>query len=185
MKTHSKGKGPPEAINYNKANFAEFAYSYWLYFIESHQKGAEVYIAERRDNMIQIAIAEDSIEEQQRLLTNLKRYVDENKMMFQFSVYDNALTFLEERKAFDIVFMDIIMPHITGMEAAMRLRQYDERVVLIFVTTTAQFAAKGYEVDALDYILKPVSYERLTMKLRKAIEVVESDEGSVVIINDA
>lgn len=135
--------------------------------------------------MIEVAIVEDSQEEQQRLLQHLKRYAEDCKKAFQFSVYSDALSFLEEGKTFDIVFMDIMMPHITGMEAAMKLREYDKRAVLIFVTTMAQFAIKGYEVDALDYIVKPVSFERLTMKLRKAVEIIEANEGGKIIINHA
>lgn len=73
----------------------------------------------------------------------------------------------------------------TGMEAAARMRAYDSKTVLIFVTTMVQFAIKSYEVDALDYIVKPVSYARLTMKLQKAIRVIESNSGGTVIIRCA
>ena len=135
--------------------------------------------------MFKIAIVEDSKEEQNRLLKNLERYGVENQQNFVFSLFEDGLAFLKDCEAFDIVFMDIMLPGITGMEAAQRLREYDKRMVIIFVTTIAQFAVKGYEVEALDYIIKPVGYERLTMKLQKAIKIIEANKGNELTINDA
>lgn len=134
--------------------------------------------------MIEIAIVEDDRDEQQRLLRNLNRFAMENQQPFHFSLYENALDFLDERKSFDIVFMDIMLPNFNGMEAAVELRKHNSRTVLIFVTTMVQFAIRSYEVDALDYIVKPVTYERLTMKLKKAIKVIESSAGGTIVIND-
>lgn len=134
--------------------------------------------------MIEIAIVEDDSQEQQRLLRYLKRYAEEHQQSFLFSVFNNALDFLESKKSFDIAFLDIMMPVMTGMEAAEKLRSYNQHTVIIFVTTMVQFAIKSYEVDALDYIVKPVSYKRLTMKLHKAIQVFESSEGGTIMVED-
>ena len=135
--------------------------------------------------MIEIAIVEDDRDEQQRLLRNLNQFAQENQQPFHFTLYENALDFLDERKPFDIVFMDIMLPNFNGMEAAVQLRKHNSQTVLIFVTTMVQFAIRSYEVDALDYIVKPVTYERLTMKLKKAIKVIESSAGGTIVINDA
>ena len=81
--------------------------------------------------------------------------------------------------------MDIMLPNLTGMEAAARMRKHNNTTVLIFVTSMVQFAIKSYEVDALDYIVKPVTYERLTMKLQKAIKVFEANSGGTVVISNA
>lgn len=135
--------------------------------------------------MIEIAIVEDDPQERQRLLNNLKQYAAENGQSFSFSLYASAFDFLDEKKAFDIAFLDIMMPGITGMEAAVELRRRNSQTVILFVTTMVQFAIKSYEVDALDYIVKPVTYERLTMKLHKAIKVVKANEGGAVVIRAA
>ncbi len=135
--------------------------------------------------LIDIAIVEDDLVEQQRLLQHLRRYQEEHQLVFRFSLYTSALDFLEEKTAFDIVFMDIMLPNMTGMEAAARLRAFNSSTVLIFVTMSEQYALKSYEVDALDYIIKPVTYQRLTMKLQKAIKVDEAASGGSIIINDA
>ena len=68
-------------------------------------------------------------------------------------------------KGFDIVLMDIDMPGMNGMETARALRKVDAAVILIFVTNMAQFAISGYEVDATDFILKPVNKYSFAIKI--------------------
>ena len=51
------------------------------------------------------------------------------------------------------------MPNMNGLEASKKLREIDKIVCLIFITTLAQYAVKGYEVNALDFIVKPFQYE--------------------------
>ena len=62
------------------------------------------------------------------------------------------------------------MPLLDGMSAAQKIREQDATVVMIFITRMAKYAIKGYEVDALDFILKPITYAQLSMKLPRAIE---------------
>ena len=69
---------------------------------------------------------------------------------------------------FDIIFMDVEMPRLDGFGAAEAIRAVDADVVLVFVTNMAQYAIRGYEVDALDYVLKPVNYYQFCTKLSRA-----------------
>ena len=77
------------------------------------------------------------------------------------------------RPGFDIIFLDIEMPRLGGMPTAERIRQLDPEVVLIFVTNMAQYAIRGYEVDALDFVLKPVSYYQFSTKLERALQRIQ------------
>ena len=81
------------------------------------------------------------------------------------------------------------MPVMNGLEAAKRLRDKDENAVIIFVTSLAQYALKGYEVNALDFMVKPVSYpaflftmkraEKAASAIRRADLVIEKRDGLV------
>ncbi len=144
--------------------------------------------------MRNVAIVEDEREASDLLRQYLERYAEESggRERFNVTVYDNAVNFLTYYKGnFDIVFMDIEMPDLNGMEAAAKLRELDKSVILIFVTNMAQYAVKGYEVSALDFVVKPVSYTNFALKLTRAIDqlslngekkiYVSGDDGLCVI----
>ena len=69
------------------------------------------------------------------------------------------------------------MPELGGMDAAERIRTVDPDVVLVFVTNMAQYAIRGYEVDALDFVLKPVNYYQFSTKLARALQRVQRRKG--------
>lgn len=123
--------------------------------------------------MIRVAVVEDEKEAADLLESQLARYEKESGGGSLFSVtrFDNAITFLTNyRPVYDIVFMDIEMPDLDGLAASQKLREIDRSVILIFITNLAQFAVRGYEVDALDFVVKPVTYYVLALKLKRAIE---------------
>jgi len=119
---------------------------------------------------VHIAIIEDEDAPRDALLAYLKRFEGENDVTFSVDTFRSPIMLLENYKPkYDIIFMDIQMPDMNGMEAARRLRTVDQQVILIFVTNLTQYAIAGYEVSAMDYILKPVQYYSFAMKLTKAI----------------
>lgn len=121
--------------------------------------------------MLEIAIVEDEECEAQRLGSYLDRYSEEMGIELHHSWIGSAAAFLESyQRQYDLVFMDIRMPGIDGMAAAEKLREMDSTVVLIFITSLAQYAVQGYAVEALDYILKPVSYGGFFLKMQRAAE---------------
>lgn len=132
--------------------------------------------------MYNICIVEDQIDTAQKLRAHVERYALEHEETFEVTIQTDAITFLQQyRTGYDIVFMDIELPNMNGMEAAFRLRELDQAVVLIFVTNMAQFASQGYKVDALDYIVKPVQYVDLAHDLDRAIRQRQSKAQSILI----
>lgn len=130
---------------------------------------------------MRIAIVEDDKTAEQQLEKCLKQYEAEYGIRFSIVWYPNGFDFLEGwHQDADIVFMDIDMPGMNGMETAHRMREADADVVLIFVTNLAQYAIEGYSVDALDYVLKPVEYFALKLKIKKALRMVETCEEKVI-----
>lgn len=131
--------------------------------------------------MIRIAIVEDEPDFQQQLQNYLIRYGTEKKCRFRISTFCDAVSFLADyRRDYDLVFMDIKMPGIHGMEAAWQLRRLDQQVALIFVTTLVQYAIAGYEVGALYYLLKPLHYHEFVLKLTSALKRISRSD--VIII---
>ncbi len=120
--------------------------------------------------VIHVAIVEDEEIHQQALREHLLRYAGENDVTFDIRMFANPILLLENyRPVYDLIFLDIQMPDLNGMETARKLRAVDQNVLLIFVTSLAQYAIEGYEVAAVDYILKPVQYFSFAMRLTKAI----------------
>lgn len=120
---------------------------------------------------MRIAIVEDENKAAELLISYIKRYEEEKGMSFEVIRFTNGLSFISDYKAdIDIIFMDIEMPHLDGMTTAQKLRELDEQVCLIFVTNMAQYAIKGYEVDAMDFVVKPVRYFNFSLKLDRAVK---------------
>lgn len=134
--------------------------------------------------MINVAIVEDDIEAQKKLKAFLQRYQEFQDAEFRVTCFSNGLDFLDEYKpTFDIIFMDILMPHMDGMETAKKLRRVDDKVSIIFITTMAQYAIRGYEVGAIDFIVKPVTYQNFAAKLKKALSKLPKDKEKKIWIN--
>lgn len=133
--------------------------------------------------MINVAIVEDTLKDAETLKDYTRRAVEMVNETCEITVFNNAVAFLDGyRGNFDIVFMDIELPDINGMDAAKKLRLLDESVVLIFVTNMAQFAVGGYAVDAMDFMVKPVSYENVCIKISRAIKKIESKREEKLVL---
>ena len=108
--------------------------------------------------MIRVAIVEDEAAVREQLAGYVQRCTRQYGTLFEVTMFTDGLEILEEyRPVYDIIFLDVEMPQLDGMETARRIRAMDSEVQLIFITNMAQYAIKGYAVGALDYVLKPAS----------------------------
>ncbi len=135
--------------------------------------------------MVAIAVVEDGDREAAELTHCLKKYEAEHNEKFSYARFCDATSFLEYRESVDIVFLDIMLPDITGIEAARMLRKFNDKTIIIFVTNMAQFAIQSYEVDAFDYILKPVTYDRITKKLNTALGIIRAKTDKMLVISQS
>ena len=130
--------------------------------------------------MLRIAIVEDEERFADELSHFCRRFAGEKREEIRTVVFHNAFDFLDQyHDGFDLVFMDIAMPMMDGMECARRLRKVDEGVMLIFVTSMAQYAIKGYEVGAFDFMVKPVAYPAASLKLERALRQLNKRQAAL------
>lgn len=133
--------------------------------------------------MIQIAVVEDEQEYIDTITEYLQRFEQEQNTKIQITVYRDGDGITEGYKAqFDIILMDIQMKFVDGMTAAEEIRRMDSEVIIIFITNMTQYAIRGYEVGALDYILKPVTYFAFSQKLKKAVTRLEKRKKISVLV---
>ena len=112
--------------------------------------------------MLKIAVVEDQQEVRDELCRFIRQYAAENSLQVEvLPVEDGAVIAEHYEPGYDIIFMDVEMPGLDGFGAAEKIRAVDADAVLVFVTNMAQYAIKGYEVDALDYVLLPVLHQAL------------------------
>ena len=120
--------------------------------------------------MTRIAIVEDEAAVREQLAGYVQRYTRQYGTQFEVTMFTDGVEILEDyRPVYDIIFLDVEMQHLDGMETARRIRELDSDVLLIFITNMAQYAIKGYAVGALDYVLKPVPYFAFSQQLQKAV----------------
>jgi len=135
--------------------------------------------------MYHIAIVEDEIIFATQLCGFLRQFEEENQMEFKVSVFHDGSEILKDYKnEYDAVFLDIEMPEINGMEAAEKIRDMDDDVVIMFITNMAQYAIQGYSVGALDFVMKPVNYYTFSMKLKRVLQRVQKkdkEQQSIVL----
>ena len=114
--------------------------------------------------MTRIAIVEDEAAVREQLAGYVTEFADGMEILEDY------------RPQFDIIFLDVEMKHLDGMETARRIRERDGGVLIVFITNMAQYAIRGYAVGALDYVLKPVPYFAFSQQLQKALGQLEKRE---------
>lgn len=121
--------------------------------------------------MVRVAIVEDEVTYSRQLIDYLTKYQKERQQELSVVAFGDGDEILESyRSQYDIILMDVKMRFLDGMSTAEEIRKKDSEVVIIFITSMAQYAIRGYAVDALDYVLKPVSYFAFSQRLERAIE---------------
>lgn len=133
--------------------------------------------------MIKIAIVDDDISYANQLKEYLHRYETDFSENFEITSYLDGDVIVEDyHSQFDIIFMDVEMRFMDGMSAAEEIRKMDKEVVIIFITNMPQYAIRGYAVEALDYILKPVTYFAFSQRLARAISRMKKREQKSLVI---
>ena len=131
-----------------------------------------------------IAICDDEQNQIEYITSIVTSWSNHKGHSCEIRTFASAEAFLfeyEEDKAYDILLLDVEMKNMNGIELAKRIRKDNNRAEIIFITSHFEFVGEGYEVDALHYLIKPISVEKLTQVLTKAAEKISVEPPSVVI----
>ena len=131
-----------------------------------------------------IAICDDEQNQIEYITSIVTSWSNHKGHSCEIRTFASAEAFLfeyEEDKAYDILLLDVEMKNINGIELAKRIRKDNNRAEIIFITSHFEFVGEGYEVDALHYLIKPISAKKLTQVLTKAAEKISVEPPSVVI----
>ncbi len=135
--------------------------------------------------MYRALIVEDDAEAAAALRSHLLRFGAEKGAGFSVETLGSALELLEGSHPADVIFLDIGLPGINGMEAAEIIRQSDEVTPIVFVTDLAQYAVRGYQVDALDFMVKPVAYEDFALRMGRVLRVMARNDSESITLSTA
>ena len=121
--------------------------------------------------MMNIAVIDDLVSERKMLRRLLEQYENEHQLQMQIEEFDGGREFLQSYipGSYDAIFLDIFLNSENGVDCALELRRRDMNVNLIFLTTSAEFGVKSYDVRAADYIVKPATAEKLERALHYCI----------------
>ena len=102
---------------------------------------------------------------------NLSKVLDEMGVEYKLLTFETGEDLLREYpENLDILFLDIQMGELTGMETARKVRKYDDKVEIIFITALWDYIQKGYEVRAFRYLIKPVKFKELQEQVKACVE---------------
>lgn len=135
--------------------------------------------------MIRIAIVEDEKNSSDLLVNYLEKYSNDKNIRFDVKTFFSRNQILNNyNNNFDVIFMDIELPDGNGLETIRKIREVDKNVIVVFVTNMAQYAVKGYEVRAFDFIVKPVTSYNFYIKLDNILNLFEQKKDDEIWISN-
>jgi len=137
--------------------------------------------------MLNIAICDDNLDDLSKMTTLMNDYLNlqRDKRTIKYTAFQNAfdlIAALEIGERYDLVFLDILMPFMTGMDAAKEIREFNQDIKIIFLTSSSEFAVESYSVSAYYYAIKPIWREKLYILLDNVISEIEINIQKSILI---
>lgn len=138
--------------------------------------------------MLRIAICDDETDARDALRIQLEQVLIEEteEIVYEFSSGVNAASWLEKHPSeIDLLFLDVEMNGLSGMETAEKIRTFNNDLIIVFVTGYSDYVFDGYRVGALDYLMKPVSVQRLMDLFHRVRAKLTREESQTFTIKNA
>lgn len=134
--------------------------------------------------MINIGICDDEIHYRSNIRDMLKEILSSNPIDYNIYEFSSGEELLNNYpKNLDILIMDIQMKMINGMDTARKIREFDQDLEIIFMTSFAEFMQEGYEVKAYRYILKPINEKKISKNILPCIDEIMKKRNNYLTIN--
>lgn len=131
--------------------------------------------------MIRVGICDDERGIRCYLGDVLEDYFMRKGLLFEVKKYATGIELLESGDQLDILFLDISMPGLDGIETGRRLREKDRELKIIYITAHEHYALEAFQVRAFQYIVKPIDQDNLYEILDRALEQINTDSSRAVL----
>lgn len=134
--------------------------------------------------MIRMALCDDTYDDLLQIKKMVDEYVESRKLSVDVSLFnhpDELLT-LVETKSFHVYLLDIVMPMVNGIQTARELRWNDKNAQVVFITSEKSYALEAFDVNAVNYILKPVDKTKLFDTLDRILKDIKIEEVEPITI---
>lgn len=129
--------------------------------------------------MIIVAICEDERYILEELRKKVEKYINRKSLDASIKTFTSGEELLKAKKKFDIILLDLMLPGIDGLEVA---RQISCRSRIIFVTSYREYAVEAFDANAVHYLVKPVTEERLFLALDRAVNQTEQMDNQALTL---
>ena len=132
---------------------------------------------------MRIAVCDDDQQILFSVLSQLVSYQEQRQTKLSCQCFENAMDLLAslEHENYDLLFLDVLMPGLNGIQAAREIRQRNENIKIVFLTSSPEYAVESYSVQATNYLLKPATEERLFPILDQLADWLRKPEEALTI----
>lgn len=132
---------------------------------------------------MKIAVVEDNQTQREKLISVIKEYAHSKNFLVSIDSFEDGIQLVDTyQPKYDIVYLDIEMDIMDGMTAAKKIRQLDNKVLIVFVTNYVQFAIEGYSVNATDFLLKPINSFSFSSHFDKIYKLLSKQGNSSITV---
>lgn len=135
--------------------------------------------------LVQIAVCDDEFHMCEMLRQQVSAFCAAHGVTAQIHAYTDPLALSCETIHFDLVYLDIQMPHMDGMTLARQIRGKNPDCILVFITVLEEYSLEAFAVEAMDYICKPIDEARLVRSLTRALAQIQQENEASILVQTA